>query len=322
MPAVVEQVESLVKANRFEEAQAAVQKAGADELTDGNREYCQGLLFEAQCQWPEAIEAYSAAAEREQIAPGALFRLATLADRFGDDELALDLYEELTRDANAPVNALLNLAVLYEDQERYEDAQVCVKRVVEEYPNHTRARLFLKDVSASRDMYYDEEGERYLEKRDALLETPISEFELSVRSRNCLRQMNLHTLGDLLRTTPAELLAYKNFGETSLHEIEAILAQKGLRIGQLLEEKESSLIAALTPQQEDSTQSGLLSRSVAELELYVRSRKCLMRLGISTIGELANRTEAELLAIKNFGMTSLSEIKRRLAEIGISLRND
>jgi DNA-directed RNA polymerase subunit alpha len=44
--------------------------------------------------------------------------------------------------------------------------------------------------------------------------------------------MNIKSLGDLLKTTEQELLAYKNFGETSLNEIKALLAQKGLRLGQ------------------------------------------------------------------------------------------
>src|SRR5438034_8316315 len=54
------------------------------------------------------------------------------------------------------------------------------------------------------------------------LEIPVTDFELSVRSRNCLRKMNIRTLGDLTRTTEAALLASKNFGETSLSEIKEI----------------------------------------------------------------------------------------------------
>ena len=61
--------------------------------------------------------------------------------------------------------------------------------------------------------------------------------------------------------------------------------------------------------------------SIHELELSVRSRKCLQRLGINTLGELTARTEADLLATKNFGQTSLNEIKRRLSESGLTLRS-
>ena len=64
----------------------------------------------------------------------------------------------------------------------------------------------------------------------------------------------------------------------------------------------------------------ILMKNVNELELSVRSRKALQRLGINTVGELATRTEAELLGVKNFGQTSLLEIKQRLTEMGLGLR--
>jgi hypothetical protein len=47
-----------------------------------------------------------------------------------------------------------------------------------------------------------------------------------------------------------------------------------------------------------------------------------MRLGVNYIGDLTQRTESELRAIKNFGMTSLAEVKRRLAELNLSLREN
>jgi len=322
MDTTVERIQELVAAGRVEEAEHALDDLGGSEAGAPELHYCKGMVYERLCRWPEAAAEYEAAAAQGQGHRESAFRLAVLSDRFGDDDRAIEIYEGMTREAPSNVNALLNLAILYEDRERYDEALACVQRVLKEHPGHERARRFHKDIAASKEMYYDEEGERYREQRDALLETPISDFELSVRSRNCLKQMNIHSLGDLLKTTQAELLAYKNFGETSLHEIEAMLSQKNLRIGQLLEEKEGGLITAIMPHSEEATKSGVLNRSVAELELSVRSRKCLMRLGISSIGDLTQRTESELLAIKNFGMTSLSEIKRRLAELSLSLRGD
>ncbi len=70
-----------------------------------------------------------------------------------------------------------------------------------------------------------------------VLSIPVTDFELSVRSRNCLQKMGVNTLGDLCRTSEAELLASKNFGETSLVEIKEMLASKGLRLGQLAAER-------------------------------------------------------------------------------------
>ena len=61
----------------------------------------------------------------------------------------------------------------------------------------------------------------------------------------------------------------------------------------------------------------ILSKLVADLELSVRSRKALQRLNIMSVGELAARTEDELLGCKNFGQTSLHEIKQVLSTLGV-----
>jgi len=58
---------------------------------------------------------------------------------------------------------------------------------------------------------------------------------------------------------------------------------------------------------------------VEELELSVRSANCLQNANIHLIGELVQRSEAEMLKTKNFGRKSLKEIKEILAEMGLSL---
>jgi len=62
-----------------------------------------------------------------------------------------------------------------------------------------------------------------------------------------------------------------------------------------------------------------LNRSVEELELSVRSYNCLKNANIQTIGELVQKTEAEMLKTKNFGRKSLNEIKEILGTMGLSL---
>ena len=121
---------------------------------------------------------------------------------------------------------------MHEDRGDYARAERCLRQVLETQPNHPRARLYMKDVMASREMTVEDEGERDITKRRAMLDTPVTDFELSVRARTCLKKMNIRTLGDLLRITEAELMSYKNFGETSLTEIKAMLSARGLRLGQ------------------------------------------------------------------------------------------
>lgn len=62
-----------------------------------------------------------------------------------------------------------------------------------------------------------------------------------------------------------------------------------------------------------------LNRSVEELELSVRSYNCLKNANIKTIGELVQKTEADMLKTRNFGRKSLNEIKEILAEMGLAL---
>ena len=62
-----------------------------------------------------------------------------------------------------------------------------------------------------------------------------------------------------------------------------------------------------------------LFRSVDELELSVRSANCLKHANIKLIGDLVQKTEAEILATKNFGRKSLNEIKEILSEMGLNL---
>ncbi|MFN0064559.1 MAG: DNA-directed RNA polymerase subunit alpha [Myxococcaceae bacterium] len=73
-----------------------------------------------------------------------------------------------------------------------------------------------------------------------------------------------------------------------------------------------------TPKEEAKLNENLF-RSVDELELSVRSANCLQQANIRTIGDLVQRSEAEMLKTKNFGRKSLKEIKEILAEMGLSL---
>src|SRR6476646_2234256 len=63
-----------------------------------------------------------------------------------------------------------------------------------------------------------------------------------------------------------------------------------------------------------------LALPIEELELTVRSYNCLKREGIHTVGELVARSEADLLDIRNFGAKSIDEVKAKLVEMGLSLK--
>ncbi len=286
-------------------------KRGQDALANGLQE--------------KAVEFFERTLNENPDHESACFNLALLYDRRAEDAKAIELYERICTSPPVHLNALINLALLYEDNNHYDEAHRCLEAVLKTDPNHERARLFMKDVESARSMYYDDDDRRGDGRKNVVLEIPITDFELSVRSRNCLKKMNLKTLGDLLRTSEQELLSYKNFGETSLNEIKALLAQKGLRLGQAAEEGKSGIPGVPTAARRAPAAAGnvppeLLGKSVADLELSVRSRKALQRLNINSLAELASRTEDELLGCKNFGQTSLNEIKQQLVSFGLGLR--
>lgn len=260
------------------------------------------------------------AAAADPVNTDVLFSLAFNLDLVGEEDEALTMYERCCEQAPAPINALINLAILYEDQGDYMHAERCLRQVLDTYPNHPRALLYMKDVTASKEMVVEEDVDRDVFKRKALLDTPVTDFELSVRARTCLKKMNIRSLGDLLRITEAELMSYKNFGETSLQEIRKMLATRGLRLGQGLEDAHRAARKALMDQYKGTGQEHVLAKPVSELALSVRARKALQLLNIQTLGDLASHTEAELMGIKNFGATSLKEVKDRLVESGLSLR--
>lgn len=251
----------------------------------------------------------------------ALFLLAYHLDLSGEEEEAIVLYERVCERQPAPINALLNLAVLYEDRAEYVRAERCLRQVLETNPNHPRAQLFIKDVRASREMVIEEEADRDLLKRKALLDTPVTDFELSVRARTCLKKMNIRTLGDLLKISEAELMSYKNFGESSLTEIKKMLSTKNLRLGQGREDVHRAARRQIIDQLKGTGKEAALNKPVSDLQLSVRARKALQLLNIQTLGDLASHTEAELMGVKNFGQTSLVEVKEKLHQHGLALRD-
>ncbi len=278
----------------------------------------------------EVVTWYERAVEANGTHPGALFGLALENDRRGNDATALQLYKRAASQFPAHVGSLINLGLIYEDRNELDQAAKCYERVLEAFPNNERARLYLKDTQTADEGYFDEDARRKRDRLTQILATPVADFELSVRSRNTLKKMGIMTLGDLCRYTEPELLGSKNFGETSLVEIKEMLQSKGLSLGQTAGDAPAAAASlpvddvisvveddALTPDEQL-----MMTKPLTFLDLSVRARKCMNRLGISTVGELIRRTGDELLDCKNFGVTSLNEIREKLTAHDLKLRGE
>lgn len=304
------------------EAEQLLRSTGRDGATRAEYSYQMGALLADKGDYFGAIEYFERCADMDPQHTGALFRLAALNNQMGNEADAIRLYERALSKAPLTIAGLLNLGLLYEDVDNYKAAAYCFTRVLNVQPQHERAMLYLKDIEATHEMYYDEDAQRREREMEQILKIPITDFELSARSRNCLEKAFIFTLGDLTRVTEQDLLANKNFGETSLKEINEIMATKGLHIGQAMDQPKPQIEPSYQRDDLSPQQRTMMSMPVSELSLSVRARKCLTRLGIASIGELMVRSADELLSVRNFGVTSLNEIRAELEERGLSLRND
>ena len=340
------EVEALVLSGAVDEASEKLEAFEKTYSGDLDARFLKGFFQEKTGEVGSAIDSYQAVLEENGDHSDALFRLAYVLDLYGEDDEAISVYERIRDSQPTFPNAISNLGILYEDREEYDKAIRCFKWALNVDPYNERAQLFMRDTKASVDMYYDEEQERLEDKFNQILRTPITDFELSVRSRNCLAKMQIETLGDLVQKTEAELLSYKNFGETSLAEIKEILTGKGLHLGmslgmdedaRLAREKAISIIFGLqkkapptgpatdqvspapgapTPPAGDPE---IYAKPVGDIPFSMRIRRALALLNVNTLGDLAQRTEAEFLATKNFGQTSMEELRKKTGEFGIVL---
>jgi DNA-directed RNA polymerase subunit alpha len=320
--ATLAKVEALRQAGKLTEALAALDGlSGAIEQTAEYLHQRGATIAGLGGNPTEVVALYERAVESDPSHAGALFGLALENDRRGNDDEALKLYERSASRFPSHIGALLNLGVLYEDSQRFDRAVQCYQRILEAHPNEPRARLYYKDARASGDMFFDEDAQKRRDRLSQVLSVPVTDFELSVRSRNCLQKMGLLTLGDLARTSEQELLASKNFGETSLVEIKEMMTSKGLELGQFAHERPMPEFT-FEPEVMSADEQQVLNKPISDLNLSVRARKCMIRLGVVTIGDLLRRTGDELLECKNFGVTSLTEVREKLTVQGLRLRGD
>ena len=105
-----------------------------------------------------------------------------------------------------------------------EDAVADASKILKDYLTHF---INFNEEFQDEDEEVDEEEERMKK----ILDTPVEELELSVRSSNCLRNINVKTIGDLTRLTEDEISRTKNFGKKSLQEIKDKLFEYGLILG-------------------------------------------------------------------------------------------
>ena len=312
--------EAKIRAGKYDEAETHVDKLLKKDGAQGF--YLKGLLADFQGYHDEAMKSYEKALEIEPGHPSALFRLAYIMDRFGEDSRALELYEQLRKMRPMHLNTVMNLGVLYEDRGEYERAIQCYQTVLDYYPGHGRAGLYLKDAQASLTMFYDEDAARREAKVAQILGQPVAEISFSPRVRTALQKLGVNSLADLVAKSEEDLLQIPNFGRTSLRELKEFLSSKGLSLasasgpGGIVEPAaEEAPVVAEGPVSEET-----LKKNLSDFEWSGRIRKVYEKMGVVTVGDLLKRTEKDLLKSKNLGVTSIKEIRKKLGQLGVSMK--
>ncbi|HLQ40155.1 MAG TPA: DNA-directed RNA polymerase subunit alpha [Tetragenococcus sp.] len=80
--------------------------------------------------------------------------------------------------------------------------------------------------------------------------------------------------------------------------------------------------AEIMVEKEETQKEKMLEMTIEELDLSVRSYNCLKRAGINTVQELTNKSEPEMIKVRNLGRKSLEEVKSKLSDLDLSLRKD
>jgi DNA-directed RNA polymerase subunit alpha len=287
--------------------------------------YLQSYIDELEGNYIEAIEGYERATSEEHDLQGmALFQLANLQDLRGFEDIALESYKKIEELGYIYEEALVNMGVILEDKFEFSQALSYYEKALNVNPKNSRAKLYYTDAEASLNMLYDETKRKQDLRNNEILNIPISDFELSVRSRNCLSKMGIFTLKDLITKTEQELLGYKNFGETSLKEIRAMLAKKGLHLGMTrIEEQplaERIKMNAQLYSQEKEYSLDELDISIENLDLSYRTKSALHKLGFESLRDITMRTGTDLEANDNFSAACLQEVNALLAEKGLGYR--
>ena len=148
---------------------------------------------------------------------------------------------------------------------------------------------------------------------------PVVVLGLSVRPSNCLQRAGVKTIEDLLSYKRADLMDLRNFGVTSLAEIEEKLEEQGLALATAANQKQRQSATAQSIAQGGTSEVDEPIPLEDRFPLRRRSFNALERAGISTVEELAAMSKEELLALPSFGLTSLDDVTKCLEEHGLRL---
>ena len=110
-------------------------------------------------------------------------------------------------------------------------------------------------------------------------------------------------------------------GSIKPHEVLALAAKILVEhLNMFVELTDEAMNMEVMSEEEEDTTNKVLDMTIEELDLSVRSYNCLKRAGIQTVQELANKTEDDMIKVRNLGKKSLKEVKEKLLELGLGFK--
>ena len=153
--------------------------------------------------------------------------------------------------------------------------------------------------------------------KEKVLSMRVEELDFSSRTQNALMRAGINTVEKIISYTEDEIIKVRNIGETGFAEIWKKLHGLGLSF----REREIYTMGMLIERPEVKGEK-VLEMTIEELDFSVRTYTCLKRAGINTVDDLLQRTESDMIKIRNLGRKSLEEVILKLSALGLTLMEE
>jgi len=149
---------------------------------------------------------------------------------------------------------------------------------------------------------------------ERVLELSVDELEFEKQTAIVLNEAGIHTVKDLISHTADEIFELPQIGPLRFKDINQKIKALGLsfyipEMGMMVEPKHVM-------------GEKVLEMSIEELDFSVRTYNCLVRAGILTVEDLINRTESDMIKVRNLGRKSLEEIFFKLQALGLTFKEE
>lgn len=284
-----------------------------------NATHQQALGLVEQGEHTKARSLFIEALTDEETDVQVIFDAARALDTSGCDDEAIEAYKRILDQGYYP-SAMLNLGMLYEDQENYLEALKCFEETLDRDPENELARKLHGDVVSALGSNYesDELSTQEMEALKREYETQIDSLFLSVRTTNSLKSFGLNTLYDLTLVDSMDLLLLRNFGKTQLEELQEALSDRRVKLGMNMTEKFNAKKERMRAAQDLIEDYPDGAKLLDSMSIPLRLKNAFRLLGIDSVAELSCMTTKDLSRFKSFG--KLSEIRKILDQHGLSLR--